>query len=384
MNDPARAPAAHPVLRTPPSAPPTPGTASAEAPSVTTFKAPLYVAWEVTHRCNARCLHCYSDSGPEADRSRDLSTREANDLIEQLAEAGVLVLALSGGEPLLRSDWRDLVSHAVNAGLRVNVGSNGSTLNERNVRDLARLGVHSVTVSLDSHRPEIHDRFRGTPGLFPKTLAAIRRLVRQGVRVVVGYTPTRINHRDAAGVVALAQQLGADAVNLSEYVPAGRGPISLALKPDELRSILEQWIALRDEYGGSPELIWHDCRVGLLVSDEDRRKYVGCGAGRLVARILPDGTVTPCVFLPTPIGTLREQPFREMWISSFLLRQFRERRAHFHGNCGDCRHLATCGGCRAVAFAYSAGDPLAGDPHCWVIPASVPPAKLVAGEGLPI
>lgn len=381
-NPPSSSPA-HPAAASA-TVPPDLAPPASEEPSVTTFKAPLYVAWEVTHRCNARCLHCYSDSGPEADRSGDLTTREAHDLIDQLAAAGVLVLALSGGEPILRRDWRDLVSHAVEAGLRVNIGSNGSTLTEDNVLDLARIGIHSVTVSLDSHRPEVHDRFRGTPGLFPRTVESIRRLVRHGVRVVVGYTPTRLNRADAAGVVTLAHRLGANAVNLSEYVPAGRGPLSLALPPEELRSVLEEWISLRSEYEGRMELIWHDCRVGLLVPEHDRHKYVGCGAGRLVARILPDGTVTPCVFLPTPIGSVRERPFREMWRDSVLLRRFRQREGNVHGNCGTCRHLATCGGCRAVAYAYSAGDPLAGDPHCWVTPSASLPAELAAGEGLPV
>lgn len=355
-----------------------------EAPAITTFTAPLYVAWEITHRCNARCIHCYSDSGPDAERAGELTTAEALDLIDQLAAAGVLVLAFSGGEPMLRKDWRHLVRHAVAAGLRVNLGSNGASVSEVNADAIARLGVQSVTVSLDSHRPEVHEQFRGCPGLYPRALEAVRRLVHRGVRVVVGFTPTRLNRRDARGVVELAHVLGADAVNLSEYVPAGRGPRSIALAPDELRAVLEEWIALRAEYQGRMELIWHDCRVGLLVSEKEQRKYVGCGAGRLVARILPDGTVTPCVFLPTAIGSLRDQPFRQMWRESELLRRFRDRQGFVTGNCGDCRHLASCGGCRAVAHAYSGGDPLAGDPHCWVSPSSVPPDGLAVGEGLPV
>ena len=359
-------------------------TVTATAPAITTFTAPLYVAWEITHRCNARCVHCYSDSGPGAGRAGELATAEALSVIDQLAAAGVLVLAFSGGEPMLREDWRELVRHAVAAGLRVNLGSNGATVSDSNADDIARLGVHSVTVSLDSHRPEVHDRFRGCPGLHPRALEAVRRLARRGVRVVVGFTPTRLNRGDAAGVVELAHRLGADAVNLSEYVPAGRGPRSIALAPDELRGVLEQWIALRAEYRGRLEMIWHDCRVGLLVDEEEQRKYVGCGAGRLVARILPNGTVTPCVFLPTAIGSLRDQPFQRMWRESDLLRRFRDRQGHVTGNCGECRHLASCGGCRAVAHAYSGGDPLAGDPHCWVSPWSAPPAALADGEGLPV
>ena len=115
------------------------------------------------------------------------------------------------------------------------------------------------------------------------------------------------------------------------------------------------------------EIIWHDCRVSILAPPDEKRDYLGCGAGRLVARILPDGVITPCVFLPTPIGSFREGSFQEIWRNSKLLKQFRDRN-EFTGNCKDCDHLAVCGGCRAVAHAYSKGNPLSGDPHCWIKP----------------
>lgn len=357
-----------------------------EIKHVTAFKAPLYIAWEITHRCNARCLHCYSSSGPQADCSGELTTAEALSVIDQLADAGLLVLAFSGGEPLLRKDWDTLASHAVERGLSVTVGTNGTTITPRTAVRLRELGVRSVTVSVDSCIPEIHDRFRQVPGLFERAVEAIRLLVEHGVRVVVGFTPTRLNWKDGPGVVNLAVNLKAQAVNLSEYVPAGRGTQQLALAPDDLRGVLEQWIQLRERLRGRIEIIWHDCRVGLLVSDEEKRHYVGCGAGRLVARVLPDGVVTPCVFLPTPIGSFRSSTFREMWGASSLLARFRDRTGYVTGNCGSCEHLSTCGGCRAVAYAYSGGDPLAGDPHCWVKAAAGLPelCRLAEGEALPV
>lgn len=306
-------------------------------------------------------------------------------VIDQLADAGVLVLAFSGGEPMMRKDWTALVAHAVSRGLRVNVGTNGSTVTEQRANQLKDLGVHSITVSLDSSIPGVHDYFRQYPGLFTMAKRAIERLVRRDLRVVVGYTPTRINWKDGLGVVALAHEMGATAVNLSEYVPAGRGTIDLALKPEELRAVLHQWIELREEYRGRLDIIWHDCRVGMLVPESERRKYVGCGAGRLVARITPDGGVTPCVFLSTPIGSLRTESFQDMWSGSQLLSKFRQREGFVSGNCGDCAFLPTCGGCRAVAFAYSGGDPLAGDPHCWIRTAeSLEMAPLSEGEALPV
>lgn len=357
----------------------------AQTAAVATFKSPLYIAWEITHRCNANCVHCYSNSSPSADIHNDLSTEEALSVIDQLAQAGLLILAFSGGEPMLRQDWRELVRYAVERGLSVNIGTNGSSITEQIAQELKDLNVHSVTVSIDSHLPETHDSFRRLPGLHQHAIKAVQRLVKAGVRVVVGFTPTKINWQHGRHVVELAYQLGADAANLSEYVPAGRGTIDLALSPTELRSVLEEWVALRQAYQGRMQVIWHDCRVGMLVPESEQRNYVGCGAGRLIARICPDGTVTPCVFLPTPIGSFRQSQFSEIWNSSNLLWQFRERQSYVQGNCGQCEHLLTCGGCRAVAYAYSGGDPLAGDRHCWVKPElDHCLSQLTEGEGLPV
>lgn len=115
------------------------------------FKAPLYIVWELTHRCNARCLHCYSASGPDARTSGELSTEEALGVINQLADAGLLVLAFSGGEPMMRRDWRALAEHAVGRGLSVNIARNGSCITPKTADTLASLGITSFTVSLDSH-----------------------------------------------------------------------------------------------------------------------------------------------------------------------------------------------------------------------------------------
>lgn len=241
-------------------------------PGVTAFRAPLYVAWEITHRCNARCLHCYSNSGPDAAVDHDLKTEDALALIDQLADAGLMVLAFSGGEPMLRKDWPVLLERAVQHGICVNIGTNGTSITEEVADRLRQIGVSSVTVSLDSHRAGVHDEFRQYPGLFQKSTRAIRRLVSRGIRVVVGYTPTRLNWRDGRSVIDLACDLGADAVNLSEYVPAGRGSTRLALAPSELREVLADWVHWRQEYSGQISIIWHDCRVGMLVSEEEKRK----------------------------------------------------------------------------------------------------------------
>ncbi len=184
-------------------------------------------------------MHCYSNSGKNASSKEDLSTEECLSVIDQLADAGLMVLAFSGGEPLIRDDWHRLASHAKSRGLVVNIGTNGSLIDERKADKMKNIGVNSVTVSMDSHRAALHDKFRRFEGLFEHAVRAIRMLVDRDIRVIVGFTPTKLNWKDGLGVVRLAHDVGASAVNLSQYVPAGRGPVSLTLDPDELRRYIE-------------------------------------------------------------------------------------------------------------------------------------------------
>lgn len=346
---------------------------SAPRPS---FRAPLYIAWEVTLQCNAHCLHCYSESGPGVRHPLELSTPDALAIIDQLAEAGLLILAFSGGEPLMRRDIFQLIDRAVAKGLVVTVATNGAIINDRMAQRLSQAGVRSVTVSLDGACAATHDHFRQRPGLYDRTVRAISTLVRHGQRVVVSFTPTRINYREGPDVVRLAYELGAWAVNMSEYVPAGRGTRDLSLAPEVLHGVVRQWIDMRREYAGRMRIIWHDCRVALLVPPEEQDRYSGCGAGKLTARIRVDGTLTPCVFLPTAAGNLKETPFREIWVHSPLLRTIRNRDALVTGNCGGCQFKHICGGCRATAMSYY-GDPMYGDPSCWIVPVEHPQAAPV-------
>ncbi len=328
------------------------------------FKAPLYIAWEITLTCNAKCLHCYSSSGPTLKDPDELTTTESLKLINQLADSGLLILAFSGGEPLVRKDIYQLIDHAVNRNLVVNIASNGFLINEKTARKLKEIGVRSVTISLDAANAEQHDTFRNYKGLFDKAIKAIKLLVKNGVRVVVSFTPTKLNHKEGAKVVELAYRLGADAVNMSQFVPAGRGTIDMSLSPDVLHKVVQSWIDMREQYKGKIQIIWHDCRVALLVPPEEQDKYSGCGAGKLTARITSDGSLTPCVFLSTEAGNLKEDSFSNIWNNSDLLSSIRNRDL-ISGNCLSCEHKSTCGGCRAVSMAHY-GSPLKGDPSCWI------------------
>jgi radical SAM protein with 4Fe4S-binding SPASM domain len=94
-----------------------------------------------------------------------------------------------------------------------------------------------------------------------------------------------------------------------------------------------------------------------------------------------DGTLTPCVFLPNPAGNLVDRPYREIWETSPLLRTIRNRDALLSGNCGSCQYKHVCGGCRAVSMSHY-GDPMKGDPSCWIVPEASRRSLPVLGEDI--
>jgi AdoMet-dependent heme synthase len=333
---------------------------------------PLHVAWEITRRCNAQCVHCSSNAGPEVQDPQEYSTGDALQLIDQLAEAGVRVLAFSGGEPLLRADLPALIRYAAQRGLTTNVCTNGALVDDAMALRLKEAGLNSVTVSLDGACAETHDSLRHYPGLFELAVSAIRTLVKHGHRVGVSFTPTISNYQEATQVVQLAHSLGTDSVCLSQYIPTGRGTRDLMLGPALLGGLAHDVLELRARYARRMQVHCHDCHVALLLPPEEQKDYKGCGAGTATAGIRADGTVTPCVFMPNGAGNLRDASFRDIWENSPLLHSMRDREQLRDGNCGACRFKLVCGGCRAAAMAIH-GNPMHGDPSCWMFPEPATP-----------
>lgn len=284
----------------------------------------LFVTWELTRRCAAQCLYCASGSGPEADTSNDLSTEEALRLVDDLADAGTQVLTIYGGDPLLRPDWREIVKAAADKDIAVTVMSNGSTVTAEVARDLAESGVASVTIGIDSHRADVHDQCRQLPGLFAKAVGAVHRLTSAGVRVVIGFRPTRLNAGDLRGVAELAYELGASAVSVLEAVPEGRGT-ALALTEQETDNLGAELEVLRQQMRGKLTILAAPPGVadpGPLDPDEE----LNCGAGVRTTHVTPEGTITPCQHVSLPLaharrGDVGAAPIRGRAVQEALLRQ---------------------------------------------------------------
>lgn len=317
---------------------------------------PYFVAWELTLRSNALCLHADNGSGPAASTAGELSPLEALAVVDDLAEFGVPLLGLTGGEPLLRPDWRRIASRAARRGIAVSLATDGWLVDEEIAGELVASGVQSVTVGLDSHLPAVHDRLHQRPGLHAAAEAAIRRLAAHGLRTVVSFTPTALNWEHAEAVVERAAALGARAVALSEYVPAGRALSPLhAASSGQRRAVAAAWEALRAAWRGRLNLLGPELWATLGGALD---AGAACAAARRLARIRPDGTITPCPFLETPMGSLREESFGAIWERAL---------AEPSPYRGTPEALLRCGACRwrtgEVASGYAAaGAAWAGAP----------------------
>lgn len=307
-------------------------------PKPRSSRPPLFAEWEITRRCNTCCLHCHSESGPEMSRAGELSTLEAMGFLAQLCEERVPMLTLTGGEPLMREDWAALARKACALGIGVNLSTNGALVTEEVADEIAALRLASVTVSLDSHLPEVHDRIRQWPGLFDLAVGAIQRLAARGVRVVIGFAPSRLNRGSAGPLLELAEDLGAAAVSVIELVASGRAPEYLALSGPELRAALDEWSRLRGTWQGRTRVVLQDFRAGMPVPALRICEEQGCGAGRLFFRVRPDGSITSCSFLTSPSFSLRQEP-----LSGILTRLAAERPGPPSGLCLDCEQRARPG-----------------------------------------
>ncbi len=200
--------------------------------------APFLVVWNFTYKCNLKCKHCYSDSGSIS--KMELSTEDAMKVVDQLADFGVTSLAFSGGEPLMRKDFFDVARHAVESGLYVSLATNGTLLNEENVRKLKEIGVHYVEVSLDGANAKTHDFFRGKTGAFEQTLQGLKNCMDKNICTCVAITGTKNNLKEIPLVLEMAENMGIDRFTLFNFVPTGRGKdiVAADLSPQEREELL--------------------------------------------------------------------------------------------------------------------------------------------------
>lgn len=325
------------------------------------LSAPITVTWEVTNRCNLRCMHCLSASGPEAATDADLTLDEAKAVVDQLAAARVFQIHFGGGEPFLYPGFMDLLRHAQSRGLCcLCISTNGSTLTPARVAELEALGGVYLQISLDGATEAACDAVRG-PGAWRRAVEALERLQGTGIVRTVNFVYTRGGAGQLDAMRALAQSAGAT-LRVTRLKPSGRGAGAyhrLRPAPDELAR-LHAWLHAH------PDVLTGDTFFHLnAFGGKPLGGFQFCGAARMTCLIVPNGDVYPCAFTQTAFfraGNLRERPFAEIWARSPVFnRVFRQPQ---QGACASCSAHDGCGGgCPAVKHALTGRLDLP-DPDC--------------------
>lgn len=326
------------------------------------------LVWNVTYSCNLSCRHCYLPSGMEAS---ELSTEEGHRLIEDarslFGSAGQVVF--SGGEPLLRKDIYELIEHASQLGMRTALATNGTLLSTTVAERLRESGLDEVAVSIDGATSSTHDGVRGVVGSFNAALEAARRVRRVGLSLQLHFTITASNLHELPDVINLASRLGARRLFIFDLVRVGRG-LNLERPSINLLALFNYlWRTQRElRVWLKPQCCpyFYVYLLGKMSRELDieglRAYFKGCLAGRSLIRVMPDGGITPCPFIPLRLGDVRSSSLVEVWSSSSTLNDLRDR-SRLKGSCSSCSNRDVCGGCRAKAYS-ELGDLLGEDPSC--------------------
>lgn len=346
------------------------------------------VVWNITRKCNLRCLHCYSHS-ENCDYTDELTTQQGFELLDDLANFGSPVVLFSGGEPLIRPDLPQLIQHARSLGLRAVISTNGTLISPERAAQFAELGLSYVGVSLDG-LPATNDQFRGLTGAFDRALAGIRNCKAAGVKVGLRFTIHKNNVFDIPGIFDLLEAEDIPRVCFYHLVYAGRGSelieqdlthlqtrqtIDLIIDrtADLFARGLKKEVLTVDNHADGPYIYLRLLREGKTDRAAEVMELLkmngGNSTGSGIGCVSWDGAVHPDQFWRhETLGNIKERKFSEIWskADSGLLHNLRNRKELITGRCATCRFLNVCNANFRVRAEATTGNLWQPDPACYL------------------
>ncbi len=350
------------------------------------------VVWNITRRCNLRCIHCYSDSDAR-EYPGELTFDECRTVVDDLAQFGVPGLLLSGGEPLIHRRFFDLAAYARQRNLRLTLSTNGTLIDPEAAVRIKDLGFAYVGISLDGIG-ETHDHFRGRRGAFDQAVAAFRHCQAVGQKVGLRLTLSANNIADLDRILNFIEEENIPRVCFYHLVYSGRGSDVADVTPDQSRRAVDkiidraaQWakadspreVLTVDQPADGAYLYLRLMRENPARAEEMMRllRWNGGGAnssGTGIGNIDTQGNVHPDQFWQSlTLGNVRQRPFSEIWRdnSNPTLAALRSRNGRLEGKCSRCRFLDICGGGFRVRAVQVHGSLWAEDPACYLTEAEV-------------
>jgi radical SAM protein with 4Fe4S-binding SPASM domain len=302
-------------------------------------RTPLDGSLELTFRCNLRCAHCFVNApcGDRRARERELTAAEIRRITDEVVDRGCLWMLVTGGEPLLRPDLREIYLHMKRRGLLVTLFTNATAITARTADLLAEWPPLVVEVSVYGSSPDVYERVTGVPGSFRRCIRGIELLVDRKVRMRLKTIPTTLNYMDMDGMRALAAGYELDfewdpLVNCR--VDGTPGPAAVRLRPEQILAL---------ERADPARAAGFRLEFGRLSRVDPCADLITCGAYLHGFHIDPYGQLVPCMLLREPAYSLRDGSFREGWDAHFPAMRKRARtRAML---CDACDAHSACDQC---------------------------------------
>lgn len=317
---------------------------------------------ELTLQCNANCFHCGSNCTPL--RGEELTLPDYKRLLEEVKEdfdVRTLQLCITGGEPLLRKDFFDILSYAHALGYRWGMTSNATLIDKETAHKLAQCGMSTISVSIDG-LPDTHDSLRGMPGGYERAMRGIQNLIDEGAFQSVQVTSV-FNRQNIAELDAMFEVM--EKMDIDSWRVATLEPIGRALTRPELMCRKEDYIRLFDFVREKREMgypVEYGCThfLGLEYEAAVRDWYWLCNAGVYTASVMANGDIGACLDIerrPETIqGNIRRDRFSEVWKNRFEI--FRQDLSAESETCRDCTHRRFCRGDARHSWDYTNRKPM--------------------------
>ncbi len=338
---------------------------------------PFLAIWELTQACDLACTHCRACAQP-LRHPEELDTAEGKRLLDEFRAADVPLVVLTGGDPAKRPDLFDLVEHGVRIGLNLGLTPSATPLvSDAMVRELARLGLTRLAISIDGPDASSHDRFRGVSGSFAEARRILTAARENGITTQINTTMHAGNLARLHEMARLVSDLGARLWSVFYVVPTGRAEVDLlppaAAVEHSLEALAE--IAESESFAVKTTAAPHYRRV-LLQRKKERGTAAPIGIrgpnasrindGRGFVFVSHRGQIFPSGFLPLACGNVRTESVIDVYRAHPTFRALRDA-DRLTGKCGACEYRKICGGSRGRAYALT-GDWLASDELCDYVP----------------
>lgn len=271
---------------------------------------PIKALLEITLKCNLQCLHCYNfdrtKSYPDDFAAKELQYQEIINIIDQLAEANCLYLIFTGGEPLLSSHLFDYIQYARKRRFVVKIKTNGTLLTDKNITMLIESGASGADISLYGATRETHDAITCSPGLFDKTVQAIKNAKNAGLKIRISYCIINNNFAEVENMIKLAEKFN---------ITYGVDP-HITARHDGTQN------SLGNRINCDMMKVLYKGHLNHLINRSNQ--FVQCDCARAVCAISAYGNVYPCIALPIQCGNIREKSFIDIWQNSHELSNIRK------------------------------------------------------------